>query len=171
VVVTSDHGEMFERGEKGHTTPLLYEPVMHIPLLISAPGQNTRRDIYAPTNAVDLLPTFVKLAGNPIPAWCEGQPLPELGGQEDMERASYTIEAKLSSAFGPLGRSTVAMRKGDYKLIYYKGYEAEDSFELFDLSDDIEELKDLALENTVLAKQMKDELLEAFHAANKPYMG
>jgi len=31
VIITSDHGELFERGEVGHFTPLIYSPVMPIP--------------------------------------------------------------------------------------------------------------------------------------------
>jgi hypothetical protein len=33
------------------------------------------------------------------------------------------------------------MRKGIYKPIYYTGYEFEDTFEMYDLQDDPEELK------------------------------
>ncbi|HMX74639.1 MAG TPA: sulfatase-like hydrolase/transferase [Anaerolineales bacterium] len=167
VILTADHGEMFERGEKGHSTPLLYDPVIHIPLLISAPGQKTRRDIYTPTNAVDILPTLAHLTGNPLPAWTDGKPLPGLGGEEDYERSLYSVEAKLSPANGILNKATVALRKGDRKLIYYTGYEAEDSFELYDLSENIEELHDLYPDQPAFAKQMKEELLEAFFEANK----
>ncbi|HLO18435.1 MAG TPA: sulfatase-like hydrolase/transferase, partial [Anaerolineales bacterium] len=35
-IVTSDHGELFERGELGHASALMYAPITHIPLLISA---------------------------------------------------------------------------------------------------------------------------------------
>lgn len=170
VVITSDHGEMFERGEKAHDTSLLYEPVIHSPLLISAPGQKERRDIYSPTSAVDLLPTFAGLAGNQVPSWTDGVPLPYLGGVEDMDRAVYTVEAKRSSAFRPFKKATIALRKGDYKLIYYTGYEAEDAFELYDLREDAEELEDLYPSKPVFAKRMMEELLEALLAANKPYL-
>jgi len=170
VIITADHGEMFERGEKGHSTPLLYDPVVHIPLLISAPGQKTRRDVYAPTNSVDLLPTFAQLTGKPIPAWCDGKPLPGLGGEDDLERSTYSVEAKLSPANGLLTKATVALWKGDQKLIYYTGYEQEDTFELYNLSEDIEELNDLYPAQPVIAKRMKEELLEAFLIANKPYL-
>ena len=47
------------------------------------------------------------------------------------------------------------------------GYEAEDSFELYDLSENIEELHDLYPDQPAFAKQMKEELLEAFFEANK----
>ncbi len=39
VVLTSDHGEMFERGIDGHDTEVLYEPVIRIPLMIFEPGR------------------------------------------------------------------------------------------------------------------------------------
>jgi arylsulfatase A-like enzyme len=119
---------------------------------------------------VDLLPTFAGLAGNQIPSWTDGVPLPYLGGVEDMDRAVYTVEAKRSSAFRPFKKATIALRKGDYKLIYYTGYEAEDAFELYDLREDAEELEDLYPSKPVFAKRMKEELLEALLAANKPYL-
>lgn len=170
VIITSDHGEMFERGEKAHSTPLLYDPVIHIPLLISAPGQKIRRDIHAPTNAVDILPTLMQLTGRAIPAWSEGTQLPGLGGVEDLERSTFTIEAKRNSALAPLTKATIAMRKGSLKLIYYTGYETEDSFELYDLDSDVEEIRDLYPAQPAIAKKMRDELLESFLAVNKPYL-
>jgi len=59
VIVTSDHGEMFERGDVGHDSRLLYEPLIRIPLVISKPGQQDREDISTPTNTIDLLPTLL----------------------------------------------------------------------------------------------------------------
>jgi arylsulfatase A-like enzyme len=170
IVITSDHGEMFERGEKAHSTPLLYDPVVHVPLLISSPGQTSRRDVYAPTNAVDLLPTLLNLAGKPVPSWGEGKLLPGLGGDEDYERSTYVVEAKRSSAFGPLAKATIALRQGNNKLIYYTGYEPEDSFELYDLDADIEEMNDLYPSQPAFGKKMRDELLETFSAVNALYM-
>jgi arylsulfatase A-like enzyme len=170
VIITSDHGEIFERGETRHTTPLLFDPVVHIPLLISAPGQQTRKDIYAPTNAVDILPTFMQLLGKPIPPFSEGKPLPGFGGVEDYGRSTFTIEAKRNLAFAPLEIATIAMRKDGKKLIYYTGYEAEPSFELYDLENDIEELDDLYPKQPTFAKSMQEELLDSLSDADKPYM-
>ena len=42
LVVTSDHGEMFERGVIGHSTEVLPYPLTNIPLLIFPPGQQER---------------------------------------------------------------------------------------------------------------------------------
>lgn len=170
VIITSDHGEMFERGEKAHTTPLLYDPVVHVPLMISAPGQTSRHDVHAPTNAVDLLPTLLTLAGKPIPAWAEGKPLPVLGGEEDFQRSTFVVEAKRNSAFAPLTKASFALRQGYHKLIYYTGYEAEDSFELYDLESDAEELHDLHPSQPAFAKHMKQELLDKISKVNAPYL-
>lgn len=170
VIITSDHGELFERGEARHTTPLLFDPVVHIPLLISTPGQKDRHDVYSATNAVDILPTLMHLLGKPIPPQTEGKPLPGLGGVDDFERSTFTVEAKRNRAFAPLTKATVAMRKGSHKLIYYTGYETEDSFELYDLSNDSEELHDLYPEDPAIAKKLREELLETLLAADAPYI-
>ncbi len=169
VILTSDHGEMFERGEKAHITPLLYDPVVHAPLLISSPGQTSRRDIYAPTNAVDLLPTILTWAGSSIPSWAQGQVLPGFGGEEDAERSTFTLDAKENSQFAPIRKATFAMRKGPYKLLYYTGYEKDDTFELYDLESDIEEMTNLYPSNPSFAKQMKEELLDMISSVNAPY--
>lgn len=169
VVITSDHGEMFERGEKEHATVLLYDPVVHIPLMISEPGQKLRHDIYAPTHAVDVLPTLLQLAGKPTPSSSEGRLLPGLGGIEDMQRSIFMVEAKNTPAFQPFKKATIAMQKGNYKLIYYTGYEPEDTFELYDLHADIEELDDLYPAQPTIARWMKAELLESLFDANKSY--
>ena len=39
VILTSDHGELFERGVVGHNCSLIYDPIVHVPLIISRPGQ------------------------------------------------------------------------------------------------------------------------------------
>ncbi|MEW5941806.1 MAG: sulfatase-like hydrolase/transferase, partial [Chloroflexota bacterium] len=148
LIVTSDHGELMERGDKGHDTPLLYDPIIHSPLMISVPGQRERRDIYAPTNSVDLLPTILRLAGKPIPDWVEGTILPGFGGEEDYERATFSVEAKINPAFAPLNVATLAMRQGPYKLINFRGYGPNEWFELYNHENDIEEMNDLYQKET-----------------------
>lgn len=164
-IITSDHGEFFERGEYGHDTPLLYNPVIHIPLLIFAPGQTQRVDIHTPTSSADVLPTILSLAGKEIPAG-EGRPLPGMGGNEDAERPIFAIEAKEVSAFLPLSRASIAMVKGTKKLIHYKGYEKyPDAFELYDLQNDNQEKRDLYLQDTATAARLKEELLDSLSQA------
>ena len=87
VIITSDHGEMFERGEIGHWTQLIYDANIHVPLIIHAPGQTERKDVHAYTSSLDVMPTIARLTGNPIPDWAEGQLLPEFGGEVDSNRS------------------------------------------------------------------------------------
>ncbi len=78
--------------------------------------------------------------------------------------------AKENSSFLPLTKSVVSMVKGANKLIYYRGYPGYDGrFELYNLQDDPEELKDLILEDSATAGRMKEELLDAAHAADLPF--
>ena len=68
VVVTADHGELFgEHGIVGHGNNL-YLPVLHVPLLIVAPGRipaNTR--VASLASLRDLPATLLRLAGVPNP--------------------------------------------------------------------------------------------------------
>lgn len=167
VVVTADHGEMLERGVEGHITRLIYEPIVHIPLLISIPDMQVRRDVFTPTNSIDVLPSLLHLTGLAVPEWIQGQLLPGVGGQEDRARSSFMVDAKDNPAYAPLKAATIALRVDQYKLIYYTGYESEDSYELYDLESDYEELNDLYPSLPAVLNPLKEELIEAFHAANQ----
>ncbi len=148
VIFTSDHGQMFERGILGHITPVLYEPLLHIPLLIHLPGQRTRQDIHAPTSAVDVLPTLARLFNLPLPDWVEGLPLPLSEAESQRasdERPVFALDAKENAKNAPLTTATFAVRRGDYKLIHYLGYPGfDDRVELYDLRTDPEERVDLS---------------------------
>jgi arylsulfatase A-like enzyme len=159
VVVTSDHGELFERGVRGHSTPLLYEPILRIPLVISQPGQKQRIDIHDNTSTVDLAPTILSIAGQPVPEWCEGELLPGLGGEASSQRSIYSVEAKSNYAHQPLTKATFSLIKERYKLILYRGYEGyEDIAELYDLKNDPDELDDLSQSNPSLVREFRAEL-------------
>ena len=167
VIVTSDHGEMFERGELGHATALMHAPVTHIPLLISGPDQSNRADVYSVTSNIDLLPTLVQIAGQELPGWIEGRPLPGFGGREDGSRSIFPLMAKDNAAFQPIRHATFVLIKGAHELLYFTGYPGhEDRFELYDLEADPQELRDLFRSDITTASRMKEELLDAVEAAN-----
>ncbi|MGE5139150.1 MAG: sulfatase [Rudaea sp.] len=170
LVFTSDHGEMLERETRGHFNPLLYEPIIRIPLIIARPGQTERVDVRTPTTCLDVLPTLASAIGQPIPDWCEGQVLPGFGEGPSEDRSIFTLEAKSSPKHGPLSKATVSMVKGDYKLIYYRGYEKgyDNRFELYDVKNDPEELTDLYESKTGIASELRSELLAALERVNKP---
>ncbi len=170
VIVTSDHGEMFERGEQGHASALMYAPVTHIPLLISAPGQQTRSNYYSLTSNIDLLPTLLQIVGKKIPDWVEGKLLPGFGGIEDASRSIFPMIAKDNAASRPITHASFTLIKNGHELFFFTGYPGHaDSFELYNLQEDPEELHDLFRSDINTASQMKAELLEAINTANRNY--
>jgi arylsulfatase A-like enzyme len=172
LVMTSDHGEMFERGILEHITSTLYEPITRVPLVISRPGQDTRIDVHTATSCVDLLPTLLHASGQPVPEWSEGVVLPTFSDAEsDPERSVYTVEAKSNPKASPLSKGTVAMVKDRYKLIYYFGYDGfDDQYELYDLNNDPEELDDLYAESNSVARELSAELQGKLEEVNKGYL-
>ena len=170
VIATSDHGEIFERGFYGHGGPIMYEPAIKIPLLISAPGQTERRDVYTPSCNIDVLPTLLNIAGKEIPAVLDGQVLSGFGGEEDDERAIFSLYAAQNSVFLPLQKAAISMRKGAYKLIAYFGYpDYDDVYELYNLESDPEEVDDLTQSQPGVYASLKEELLDSLAEANRPY--
>jgi arylsulfatase A-like enzyme len=173
VVFTSDHGENFERGWTGHfAKPLLFEPGIRVPLIISQPGNKQRQDVNALTVAVDLLPTLARVAGTQPPPLCEGSILPTFDGSEvKSDRSIYVSGAKSNAKFAPLTRLTVTLIKGDHKLIYYLGYNGYDNrYELYNLKEDPEELKDLYQSRKKVAAGLQDELTAKLREVNQPYL-
>lgn len=171
VVLTSDHGEIHERGVAGHTNSLLYEPLIRIPLIVSTPGQKTRLDVHMPTSSIDLVPTLLALAGRPIPSACEGTVLPGLGGREQPGRSIYSIDAKDTHVHGPIQTATISLRKGGYKLIGYYGYDGfETGFELYDLDNDPEEMNNLVFSKKQVAAEMRAEIETKLREVNSPYL-
>lgn len=90
-LVTTDHGDMlFDHGigEKG---PLAWEEVLHVPLLITAPGLIAPRVVDTPVSLADLLPTVLEYAGLP-PTDCDGCSLLPLLEGENWERQGVCAE-------------------------------------------------------------------------------
>jgi arylsulfatase A-like enzyme len=170
VIVTSDHGELFERGELGHASPLMYAPVTHIPLLIRAPGQTQRTDYHALTSNLDLVPTLLRILGRDAADWLEGQFLPGFGGNEDASRSFFPMMAYDNPSFQPLTHATFTLLKGPYELFFYTGYPGHpDAFELYNLHEDPNELQDLFKEDINTASQLKEELLDTISTANRDF--
>jgi arylsulfatase A-like enzyme len=171
VILTSDHGEIFERGAHGHSMPLVFEPNIRVPLLVSAPGQRERKDVHALTSNVDLLPSLLHIAGLPIPEWAEGQALPGLGGVETPDRSVFVVEAKANPAYSPLRKATVALIRGGHKLVHYMGYKnSRDSYEFYNLENDPEELTNRYPEHRA-AKDLQAELDQKLEEVNQPFLG
>ena len=151
LIITSDHGEMFERGIMGHLEPTFHNPLVHIPLVILPPGQQERIDITTPTSAIDLLPTLRHITGKSAADWMEGELLPPFNTSPNSERKIFSMDARFSASnTAPFTAASIMLRQGDYKLTYMFGdqnkYEplgGKPLFELYNLKEDPEELTNL----------------------------
>jgi arylsulfatase A-like enzyme len=175
LVLTSDHGELFERGIEGHRTPVLYEPIVRVPLMIFEPGRAAREDIQANTSAVDVLPTLLHVTGAKKADWTEGVVLPPFApGEPDPERSVFVVQAEKSEQFAPLTVATLAVRKGVYKLMYFFGYKElggnSERVELYNIRDDPEELNDLFDTEKEIGLKLLNELKAKLEEVNSPYL-
>ena len=171
VVLTSDHGEMFERGISAHSTEALYEPVIRIPLMIFEPGREQGMDVHAPTSAADVLPTLAHVTGKPIPAWTEGVVMPPFA-EADRGRHVFVVRAAKNDPYEPLTRASTAMIRERYKLLYFFGYPEkgiDELVRLYDLQTDPEEMTDLSTAHADIAEDMLRELRRRIQESDQPF--
>ena len=172
IILTSDHGEIFERGLVTHKKASLFEPLAHIPLLIFPPGQQARVNVHTPTSAIDLLPTLLAIAGKQAPDWADGEVLPPFNQNLPLDRPVYLADAKWTGLEGENPTASIMVRKGNHKLIVHVG-DAEDyavlkgkpAFELYDLENDPEELENLYLTEPGIAAELIDAINAQLAAA------
>jgi arylsulfatase A-like enzyme len=170
IIITADHGELFERGELGHKTRLLYDGVVHIPLIVLSPGQKQRQDVYTNTSSVDLISTLAHLTGKPLPDWAEGRLLPRLGGTEDEKRSIFSMDARTNSSFGTLANFSISITREHHRLIHYVYPKLKyDRYEFYDLAADPEEMNDLYSSQPALAMDMQAELDQKVAEVNRPF--
>lgn len=144
VMLLADHGEEFyDHGgfTHGHT---LYQEQLHVPWIVSLPGglgAGARLDDIV--RQVDVLPTMLQLAGVAAPANLQGASILPL-----LRSAAPPRQALSQLRLGDLQIDSVV--EGDWKLLRAlpPGASAQ-TFELFDLSIDPGERKDLAASRPV----------------------
>ena len=135
VVVVGDHGESLgDHGELTHGL-LLYQPALHVPLIVAGP-QVARGRIATAVSTVDLAPTLASLTGVSFPSASDGRDLSNTlrSGSEPQARA-IIAETQYPAVLGWRGLS--ALRLGNAKLI--SGAYAE----LFDLARDPGEARNI----------------------------
>lgn len=157
VVFTSDNG-----GNRINVAPLngskgsLYEGGLRVPAAIWGTGIRKSVTSDVPFTTIDIYPTLIDLAGIPRPKQqlLDGTSFAQfLRGGEEPRRD--TIFFHFPSYIGAGGPSS-AMRKGNYKLI--EQFESG-KVELYDLSKDIGESRDIAKSSPELTRELYGELL------------
>jgi len=131
VVVAGDHGESLgEHGELTHGL-LLYEPTLHVPMIVSAPSLPARI-VRTSVSTTDLAPTVAALAGLPFSKPVDGRDLSaDLREGRDPAPAPVYAETQYPATFG--WSELASLRMASTKLI------SAPSPELYDLQRDPKE--------------------------------
>ena len=125
----------------------LYEGGIRVPFLVAGPGVEPNSLSRVPVTGYDLLPTLYDLAGGrePLPAEVDGGSFREVLENRGMGRVRRNLDGLVFHR--PLHRSfpSSAIRRGDFKLlIKYASPRQTAAKELFDLSSDVGEQRDLS---------------------------
>jgi arylsulfatase A-like enzyme len=142
VVYTSDNG--FFLGEHGlFDKRLMYEPSIRVPLLVRFPARIAPRvDTSHLVLNIDVAPTLLELAGVPVPGWMHGRSLaPLLMGEAPPWRDAFLYEYYEYPAEHCV-RKNRGVRTSRWKLIHF--WEQPEEWELYDLSEDPDETRNLA---------------------------
>jgi arylsulfatase A-like enzyme len=164
IVITADHGEGFgERGRFRHAYDV-WESLVRVPLLIRIPGAEPRR-IEEPRGHIDLAPTIAELMGIPPDAGFRGQSLlGEVFGESAQPRPVLVDLPRCD-----LMDRRRAFIDGKLKLIIFGD---DKKFELFDVTEDVREERELGAENPELLARMKQKYFEfAAPIPNTPVLG
>ena len=115
VVFTADHGECFENGIYFEHADCLYQPAVHIPMIVRypemfAPGQR----IDTQTSIVDVAPTVLRAAGLEIPTHFSGRPLQDIRINEDrFVLVQYPFFQERAARNRPIQRQRIRSVAGD----------------------------------------------------------
>jgi len=175
IILTSDHGEIFERGLIRHSAPVYYRPAMNIPLVIFPPGQANRIDVHENTSAIDLLPTLSHITKQTIPDWAEGTILPPFAKSSNSPGPDITtLHVQARDKNGIVSKASAMIVRGDYKLMWLFGYEEIDQpqgeiIELYDIRNDPEELHNLYSARKDVSNELLDILKAKLEELNRNY--
>ncbi|MBI5243436.1 MAG: sulfatase [Elusimicrobia bacterium] len=169
VIIAADHGDQLgEHGLVGHMTGL-YEPVLHVPLIIRHPGfpQWSGKRVGELVERVDLMPTVLDIAGAPYEGLeLPGRSLLDLLRVPGRPWREYAFSASKRSGSGLSAGGHMAadfildervVRTKRWKLHWYlhKG-----RFELYDLENDPKEKIDLSGRRPDIVGRLSFELLK-----------
>lgn len=168
VVFTSDHGGLSNSGSGGlklATTNLplragkghLYEGGIRVPLMLRWPGRiKPGSDSENVVLLMDLMPTLLDLAVDGSLKGADGKSFEAvLNGQESWAERSVFFHEQMARPQTTGDFPCTAMRSGSYKLLHFL---QNDTYELYDLSEDVGETVNLVDALPGVASRMKSEL-------------
>lgn len=170
IIVFSDHGEMFAKhgrfGRAGAIRGTLYDDVLHIPLIMKIPEQKGRR-MDALVEVVDIMPTLLNMLNIRAETIAQGKDLLSLR-KEDRDNFVFSGSefnvGLVSSAYRQKSVNE-AVRNYDWKLIHEvklsdSGAVEEETFELYDIKNDKDELHNVIDDRADIAAELKSVLSE-----------
>lgn len=148
IIVNSDHGEAFGEHQRTRHGFEIWEPLVHVPLLIYVPGVRHRR-IDRPRGMIDLAPTIFELMdASPPQGWQGTSLLAEMKGEVDPELRDVVVDLPRTSN-NDRRRALIYDR---YKLMSFGD---DFRYKLFDIVDDPDELRDLRKVKPDIYKMMR----------------
>jgi arylsulfatase A-like enzyme len=155
IIMTADHGEaFFEHGMMWHGSEI-WQELVHVPLLVYVPGAEPRR-VSKKRSHIDVAPTILELMGVPLPddpnALRGRSLLDDVYLPKDAEHEERDVYIDMPQ--GPhngMRRAIIFGPSPGMKLIHFGAY----NFQLFDLSTDWEERKDLSGDKEKLNEAIK----------------
>jgi len=173
VVFTADHGECLgEQSRFAHQTQVA-DAAIHVPFIVRIPGDfpaGTR--VAGLCRSVDILPTILKAADLEIPRSAEGNSLLEGFRAGALPVVDGYFETCWGRLEGKTGVTRQGLVSGSWKLVHNwkeaeSGEQREEHFELFDLSSDPLEERNLAPTQPEKLKELRS-LLDNFLKAHPP---
>src|SRR2546427_3881307 len=152
IVLSGDHGESLgEHGEKTHGF-FIYNVTMHVPLIIHLPGNPATQTVADPVSLVDLMPTVLAATGLDIPSQVQGRSLlSALRGEKiDRDRTLY------GETFLPRLHFNWSELRGAENAKYH--FIDAPRPELYDLTKDPGEVRNLFPEKKAVAEEMRAKL-------------
>jgi choline-sulfatase len=151
VAVLADHGESLgEHGEYSHGV-FLYDATLRIPFIIAGPGVSTGVRVKQQARTIDFLPTILDLVGAKLPGNVQGSSLvPTFAGKSVPTDISYeeTLYPKMNMGWAEL----TGIRTHQWKYI------RAPRSELYDLSSDPGELRNVIQEHPAEVQRMEAQL-------------
>ena len=165
VIFTSDNGGLHmpegPHPRVTHNSPFragkgyVYEGGLRVPLIVDGPGLAKKRVVDAPLINTDWLPTLLDLAGVPASGEIDGLSQAKLLRSGRAPSGSRRFFWHIPHYTNQGSRPSGAMREGKWKLV--ERYD-DGKVELFDLSADVGETRDLAASDPGRAASMRARL-------------
>jgi arylsulfatase A-like enzyme len=159
IIITADHGEQFkEHGGFSHW-PKLYDELIHVPLLILAPGIKTGTRIEELVQHLDIAPTILDYLAINAPQNFRGNSLIPLVNGSNFDPSKGVISETLYKgrrvSTDGTGYKILSYRTKKWKYIFDEGTKQD---ELYDLERDPKEKQNISKSNIERCREFEDKI-------------